>query len=548
MKNIYFSESAREKLAQGVKALATAVTATLGPNGRNVIIQQEQGNPISTKDGVSVAKAITLEDPIENIGAQLIRQSSLKTADQAGDGTTTSTLLAAELYLQALDRLKNFQCNAVELKRGIDKGVQMAIQEIRNLSKEISDENQLKQVATISGNNDEEIGSIVQLSLDKVGADGIVTVEESRTGETYLEVVEGMQFNRGYKSLFFVKDNKNMTATLTNPYILITDQNITQIKPLLGLLQRCSSENRPLVVVANDIDGEALSVLVVNKQRGSLDVVAVKAPEYGDRKLAVLEDLATLTGGAVIAKDKGMRLEKIEETWLGAARKVVVSKDSTTIIDGKGDEEQILERVESIKNLIGEAKSPFEIEILQDRLARMAGGVSMIHTGGSTELEMKEKKDRIEDALSATKAAISEGILPGGGTALLKIAKKLNKQLEDKTILVEHPDQKFGMELLFKTMEAPYSKILLNAGYHPQQIESITSNILVDSDNFWYGYNPRTEQYIDMYENGIIDPAKVTRLALENAVSVAGTMITTECVVSMIPQEKQENLLDLPVE
>lgn len=539
MKNILFSEHARKKLANGVNALSDAVSATLGPNGRNVILQQEEGNPTSTKDGVSVAKAITLEDPVENMGVQLIRQSSLKTADQAGDGTTTSTLLAAQLYLRGLSTLKN--CNAVELKRGIDKGLDLVVSELRKQAKEIQDESQLRQVATISGNNDEEIGNLVQLALEKVGTDGVVTVEESRTGETYLETVEGMQFNRGYKSLFFVKDNNTMTTTLSNPYVLITDQKVTQIKPLLGLLQRCSSENKPLVIVADDIDGEALSVLVVNKQRGALDVVAVKAPEFGDRKLAALEDLAILTGGQVVAKDKGMRLDKLEEAWLGEARKVVVTKDTTTIIDGKGEEEAILERVNTIKALIGEAKSPFEIETLQDRLARMAGGIAMIHTGGNTELEMKETKDRIEDALSATKAALSEGILPGGGIALLRISEKLSAALENCEINFTHHDQKLGMTILLAAIAEPFYKILYNAGHTKQSIEKILEEILQEKHNFWYGFNPRTEKFVDMFEEGIIDPAKVTRLALENAVSVAGTMLTTECIVINLDTPKQQD-------
>jgi chaperonin GroEL len=544
MKNkLHFSTNARKQLAAGVRQLADAVTSTLGPNGRNVLIQAEMGAPSSTKDGVTVAKSINLEDEVQNMAAELIKQASLKTADQAGDGTTTSTLLAAELYLTALDQLSK-DVNAVEVKRGMEKALNKVLSFIREEAREVIEETELKQVATISGNNDEEVGNLVYQALDKVGTDGVVSVEESRTGETYLETVEGIQFNRGYKSPFFVKDNSSMTATLKDALILLTDQKITQAKTLLPLLEQCSSQNKPLVIIADDIDGEALSVLVVNKQRGALDVVAVKAPEFGDRKLQTLEDIAVLTGGSVINKDRGMRLDRIESEWLGTASKVTVGKETTTIVDGKGESSAIEERIIEIKSLIDNSTSPFEIESLQDRLARMAGGVAMIHCGGNTEVEMKEKKDRIEDALHATKAAIAEGVLPGGGIALLRFASRLEDLLLEGTNGYTHEDQLLGVNILIKAMQAPFNKILTNAGYDPEGTEKIAFNLL-DQD-FWRGFNPRVEKEVDMYTEGIIDPAKVTRLALENAVSVAGTMLITECVVSNIQEEGSSNSAEDP--
>ena len=545
MKNkLHFSTSARTKLADGVRQLADAVTSTLGPNGRNVLIQAEMGAPSSTKDGVTVAKSINLEGEVQNMAAELIKQASLKTADQAGDGTTTSTLLAAEIYLTALDQLSK-DVNAVEVKRGMEKALNKVISFIREEAREVVEETELKQVATISGNNDEEVGNLVYQALDKVGTDGVVSVEESRTGETYLETVEGIQFNRGYKSPFFVKDNSSMTATLKDALILLTDQKITQAKTLLPLLEQCSSQNKPLVIIADDIDGEALSVLVVNKQRGALDVVAVKAPEFGDRKLQTLEDIAVLTGGSVINKDRGMRLDRIESEWLGTASKVTVGKETTTIVDGKGESGAIEERIMEIKSLIDNSTSPFEIESLQDRLARMAGGVAMIHCGGNTEVEMKEKKDRIEDALHATKAAIAEGVLPGGGIALLRFASRLEELLLEDSKDFNHEDQLLGATILIKAMEAPFNKILTNAGYDTGERISKIAFELLDQD-FWKGFNPRVEKEVDMYTEGIIDPAKVTRLALENAVSVAGTMLITECVVSNIQEEGSSNSAEDP--
>jgi chaperonin GroEL len=531
-KKISFSKEARESLLAGVDKLADAVVATLGPSGRNVIIQKQGLTPISTKDGVTVAKEVELEDPTENTGAQLVKEVSIKTANQAGDGTTTSTLLAREIYKQGIEELEN--SNAVEIKRGIDIAVKEVVNYLqKNYSKEITQEDQLRQVATISGNNDPEVGELIATAMDKVGRDGVVTIEESKTGETYLETVEGMQFNRGWKSPYFVTDNSTMTATLNEPFILITDKRLQQIKELLPLLESVSQQSKSLLIIADDIDGETLSTLVVNKMRGILNVVAVKAPEFGDRRKAVLEDIATLTGGKVISSEKGMRLDKFDPSWLGKARKVTVGKDDTTIIDGAGTEEAITERLEDLKNQIDNVVSPYEKEILQDRLAKLIGGVAIIHVGGHTEVEMKEKKDRVDDALHATKAALQEGILPGGGVALLNAAY----HLRENPLLPSHPDQEKGFDIVMRAIRKPFEQILLNAG-ETQEIIEEREEYLEKGDK-WVGFNPRTGQYVDMLKEGIIDPTKVTRLALENAASVAGTMLTTQCVITHIKKEGQ---------
>jgi len=531
-KEVTFSSSAREQLSKGATILSNAVGATLGPNGRTVIIQQAQGNPTSTKDGVTVAKSIELKEEIENMGVQLVREASVKTADEAGDGTSTSTVLAAEIFNAGLEALADH--NSVDIKRGVDLAVKDVIVYLQDLAKEITDESQLEQIATISANNDEEVGRLIATAMDKVGQDGVITIEESRTGDTYLETVEGMQFNRGYKSPYFVTDNKSMSTTLDNPLILITEERVTKAKDLLPLLEACSSQNKSLVIIADDIDGEALSTLVVNKMRGILNVVAVKAPEYGDRKKDALSDIAVLTGGQVIVKEKGMRLDRIDMEWLGKARKVTVGKDDTTIVDGRGGEEAIIERVETIKALIDDSVSPFEIEKLQERLGRLVGGVGVLHVGGHTEVEMKEKKDRVEDALHATRAALEEGILPGGGVALVRAQKELEDKVE--SLEFSHPDQKVGYMLLTQCLNTPF-KLILNNAFGDKLSIALKQESILKEENLWFGYNPRTEQFVDMYDNGIIDPAKVTRLALENAASVAGTMLTTEAVISNIDEE-----------
>ena len=536
-KKITFSKDARNKLADGVDKLANAVTATLGPSGRNVIIEQEMGMPVSTKDGVTVAKSIELKDKVENLGAQIVKQASIKTAEQAGDGTTTSTLLAQSILTEGLNRMEQGS-NAVEIKRGIDEAVKHVVGYLEIESKDITDEEQLKQVATISANNDKEVGELISTAMDKVGRDGVVTIEESKTGETYLETVEGMQFNRGYKSPYFVTDNNTMTAVLQNPLILITDKRLTTIKELLPILEGVSQQNKSLLVIADDIDGEALSTMVVNKMRGILPVVAVKAPEFGDRKKAMLEDIATLTGGQVISTEKGMRLDKFQTEWLGKAGKVTVGKDTTTIIDAKGEEEAIEQRVEEIKTQIEETTSNYEKEKLQERLAAFIGGVAIVHVGGHTEVEMKEKKDRVDDALHATKAALEEGILPGGGIALLKAALWLTDTLQNP-LDEERPegDKLTGYDIIINAIEQPFFKILQNAGYSWDDIGEIETRIK-EEDDFWFGYNPREEDYFNMFKEGIIDPTKVTRLALENAASVAGTLLITEAVVSKGKEKK----------
>lgn len=525
-KKVTFSKDARNKLAEGVDKLANAVTATLGPAGRNVIIEQDQGTPISTKDGVTVAKAISFKDPVENAGAQIVKQASIKTAEQAGDGTTTSTLLAQSILNESLDRIKQGS-NSVDIKRGIDKAVKVVVKYLEQESKEITDEEQLKQIATISANNDTEIGELISTAMDKVGQDGVVTIEESKTGETYLETVEGVQFDRGYKSPYFVTDNSTMTAVLQSPYILITDKRLSNIKELLPILESVSQQSKSLLIIADDIDGEALSTMVVNKMRGILSCAVVKAPSFGDRKKDMLEDIAALTGGTVVSTEKGMRLDKFQGEWLGKANKITISKDTTTIIDAKGDEDKITQRVEDIKTLIDETSSPYEKEKLQERLSTFIGGVAIVHVGGMTEVEVKEKKDRVDDALHATKAGLEEGILPGGGIALLNAAMLLVDQIGGN----DNEDEQTGYEIVISALERPFYKILENAGLTNDEIGNIEQHIKEEGD-FWFGYNPREQDYFNMFKEGIIDPTKVTRLALENAASVAGTLLITEAVIT----------------
>ena len=533
-KKITFSKNARNKLAEGVNKLANAVTSTLGPSGRNVIIEQDMGNPVSTKDGVTVAKSIDIKDKVENLGAQIVKQAAIKTADHAGDGTTTSTLLAQSILQEGIKSM-DAGSNAVIIKKGIDNATSEVVDYLEKNSVDITEEEQLKQIATISANNDKEVGNLISTAMDKVGRDGVVTIEESKTGETYLETVEGMQFDRGYKSPYFVTDNNSMTSILKDPYILLVDKRLNQVKELLPILEAVSQQNKSLLIIADDIDGEALSTMVVNKMRGILACAAVKAPEFGDRKKAMLEDIAVLTGAQVVSTEKGMRLDKFDSAWLGKANKATISKDTTTIIDAKGDEEKITQRVEEIKTQIDESNSPFEKENLQNRLAKFIGGVALVHVGGHTEIEMKEKKDRVEDALHATKAALEEGILPGGGIALLNAADILKAQLKD----IEDDDETLGYEIVMNACKRPFTKILSNAGYVKEAISDMELSIKSHKD-FWHGFNPRNGTYLNMFDEGIIDPTKVTRLALENASSVAGTLLITEAVVSK-NKEKENN-------
>jgi chaperonin GroEL len=535
MKNkiIEFGPEARKKVAKGINTLSNAVTATLGPNGRNVLYTD--GHAVySTKDGVTVAKSISIADPVESLGVELIKQASIKTAEAAGDGTTTATLLAQEMVNAGLKHLNN-DANAVEIKRGIDTAVKEVVNNLRHkISEKISSEEQLKQVATISANNDPEIGELIATSMEKVGREGVVFIEESKTGETFLEVVEGMQFDRGYKSPYFVTDNNNMSCTLNDALVLIADKRFTQIKELLPILEAVSAQNKSLLIVAEDIDGEALATLIVNKMRGTINVCAVKAPDFGDRRKLILEDLAILTGGQVFSTDKGMKLDKFSWDWFGGARVVTINKENTTIIDGKGSEEKIDGRINELQFQIEKAQSPYEREKLQERLAKLVGGVAIIHVGGNTEAELKEKKDRVDDALNATKAAIEEGIVPGGGAALLHA----REVLETNSI---------GSKIVYEACGKPFEIILKNAGYSDQDIfyfKNKTLDIGHNENETWLGMNIKTEQIVNMKEAGIIDPTKVTRTALENAASVAGTILLTEVVVVPQPEEKDKENKD----
>lgn len=535
-KIIEFGPEARNHLVNGIDKLADAVVSTLGPNGRNVVISNEYGYPQSTKDGVTVAKSISLTDSVEEVGSSMVKQAAIKTADVAGDGTTTSTLLAREMVKAGLQHLNN-GANAVEIKRGIDNAVKQVVKSLRtNLSEEISSEEQLKQIATISANNDFETGKLIATAMEKVGRDGIVTIEESKSGETYLETVEGMQFDRGYKSHYFVTDNNTMSCGLDNPYILIADERFTQVKELLPILEAVSTTNRSLLIIAEDIDNEALATLIVNKARGTLKVAAVKAPDFGDRRKLILEDIATMTGGQVYSKQKAMKLDKFSWEWFGEARTVNITKDQTTIVDGKGTVESIQTRIEELQQQIEQATTPFEIEKLQERLAKFVGGVAIIHVGGNTETEMKEKKDRVDDALHATKAAIEEGIVPGGGAALLYAREKIDMNCD-----LCSPSFKVGKEIVYQACGKPFSQILTNAGYEQVKAEMLAIKVINETtSDTWTGYNLKEESMVNMKEAGIIDPSKVTRTALESAASVAGTILLTECVVVDDPENKTE--------
>ena len=534
-KIIEIGPEARKKLTEGVDKMADAVIATLGPNGRNVVISKPGDYPQSTKDGVTVAKSISLEDPVEELGVQMLKQAAIKTADNAGDGTTTATLLAREMINMGLKKL-NDGANAVDIKRGIDKGVESIVENLRKNSEEIASQDQLEQIATISANNDKTVGKLISTAMEKVGRDGVVHIEESKTGETYLETVEGMQFDRGYKSPYFVTNNNTMTAVLNDAYILIADHRFTAVKDLLPILEQVSQTNKSLLIIADDVDSEALATLIVNKMRGTLKCCAVKAPEFGDRKKLVLEDIATLTGGQVFTKEKGMKLEKFSWDWFGEARAITVSKEKTTIVDGKGSEEAISNRVEELAKQIENAETPFEMEKLQDRMAKFVGGVAIVHVGGNTELEMKEKKDRVDDALHATKAALEEGIVPGGGIALL------HSSFDVMNLENGNPDYNFGLKIVQQSCKKPFEQILTNAGKTETEAQILSYEF--EDKNIWYGYNIKHEEEVDMKEAGIIDPLKVTRSALQNAASVAGTILLTEAVVVDKPEDKKDEGID----
>jgi chaperonin GroEL len=530
-KNV-FGQELKEKLLVGVEKLNASVSSTLGPGGRTVLIREQSGEVKVTKDGVSVAKAFhKLEDDIEDLGAQLVKQVSIKSANEAGDGTTTSTLIATEMIRAGLKEIRQGS-NAVAIKKEIDNIVNQMVDEIKKVAIDVSTEDQIKQVATISGNNDEEVGNLIASAIEAVGREGVVTIEESKTGETSLEIVEGMQFDRGYKSPYFVTNNTTMQAGLENPYILIYDGRISTAQELLQVLTKANSENRPLLIISEDIGDEALATLIVNKMRGIVQVCAVKAPDFGERKTLILEDIAILTGGQVISKDKGHKLDKITaaqfDQFLGSARLATVSKDETTIVDGKGSEEAIEARAVEIKDQIENATSFYEKEKLQERLGKIVGGVAIINVGGNSDIEIKEKKDRVEDALFATKAALADGIVPGGGTALYRVG--LNHREETNS------NVSVARDIVRKAVQAPFVKILANAG-----VESWWEHTPTGSPN--EVYDAKNHETVDAFESGIIDPAKVVITALKNAASVAGTILTTESVI-FEKKEKDEKSPD----
>ena len=525
-KEIKFDMEARDSLKRGVDALANAVKVTLGPQGRNVVIEKSFGGPAVTKDGVTVAREIELEDKIENLGAQMVKEVASKTADIAGDGTTTATVLAQAIITQGLKNV-TAGANPMDLKRGIDKAVKLVVDNLRSQSKEVGDSiEKIEQVATISANNDPAIGKLIAEAMAKVKKEGVITVEEAKGTETTVEIVEGMQFDRGYSSPYFVTDSEKMIADLENPYILIYDKKISSMKELLPVLEPAAQSGRPLLIIAEDVEGEALATLVVNKIRGSLKIAAVKAPGFGDRRKAMLEDIAILTGGTVISEERGFKLENATLDMLGSAEKVTIDKDNTTIVNGVGKKEDILGRVNQIKAQIESTTSDYDREKLQERLAKLAGGVAVLYIGAASEVEMKEKKDRVDDALAATRAAIEEGIVPGGGVALVRATAVLASAKGD------NDDETTGMQIIMRAIEEPLRQIVENAGLEGSVVVAKVKDGKGD-----FGFNAKTEVYENMLKAGIIDPTKVTRVAIENAASVAGMLLTTEATITEIPKE-----------
>lgn len=525
-KEITFDTVAREKLKAGVDALANAVKVTLGPKGRNVVIDKKFGAPHITKDGVTVAKEIELADPIENMGAQMLKEVASKTADQAGDGTTTATVLAQAMVGAGLKNVAS-GANPMDLKRGMDKAVKAVVAELRSISREVgSDYEKIKQVATISANNDETVGSLIADAMKKVGTEGVITVEEAKGTETDVKTVEGMQFDRGYLSPYFVTNTEHMEAELENAFILIYDKKISSMKELLPVLEKTAQSGKPLLIIAEDVDGEALATLVVNKIRGALRVAAVKAPGFGDRRKAMLQDIAILTGGTVISEETGLKLDNATLEDLGRAEKISIDKDNTTIVNGAGVKENIQARVAEIKAQIEKTTSDYDREKLQERLAKLAGGVAVLYVGAATEVEMKEKKDRVDDALHATRAAVEEGIVPGGGVALIRASAALD------TLTGLNDDETTGIQIVRRAIEEPLRQIVANAG---GEGAVVIQKIREGKGDF--GYNARNEQYEDLFAAGVIDPTKVSRVALENASSIAGMLLTTECVISDIKED-----------
>jgi len=524
-KQLFFDTDARDQLKKGVDALADAVKVTLGPKGRNVILDKKFGAPTITKDGVSVAKEIELKEPIENMGAQLVKEVASKTADQAGDGTTTATVLTQAIFGVGIKNVAA-GANPMDLKRGIDKAVAAVVAELKANSKPISTSKEIAQVATVSANNDEEIGKMIANAMDKVGKDGVITVEEAKGTETEVKTVEGMQFDRGYLSPYFVTNTEKMEVELDHPYILIYDKKISSMKELLPVLEPVAQSGKPLLIIAEDVDGEALATLVVNKIRGALKVAAVKAPGFGDRRKAMLEDIAILTGGTVISEERGFKLENATPDMLGRAEKINIDKDNTTVVNGAGDAGAIKGRIAEIKAQIEKTTSDYDREKLQERLAKLSGGVAILYISAATEVEMKEKKDRVDDALHATRAAVQEGVVVGGGVALVRAASALDKLKGD------NEDQDTGINIVRIAIESPLRTIVSNAGGEP----SVVVNKIRDNKGN-YGYNARTDKYEDLFKAGVIDPTKVTRLALENAASIAALLLTTECVVADVKED-----------
>jgi len=525
-KNIKFDIEARDGLKRGVDALANAVKVTLGPKGRNVIISKSFGGPTVTKDGVSVAKEIDLEDPLEDMGAQMVKEVASKTNDLAGDGTTTATVLAQAIVKEGLKNVAA-GANPMDLKRGIDKAVTAIVTELGKQAKEVgSDSEKIKQVASISANNDGVIGDLIATAFGKVGKEGVITVEEAKGTDTYVDVVEGMQFDRGYLSPYFVTDADKMIATLENPYILLFDKKISNLQEILPILEPVSQSGRPLLIIAEDVDGQALATLVVNKLRGGLKIAAVKAPGFGDRRKAMLEDIAILTNGTVISEERGFSLENADLSMLGSAETITIDKDNTTIVNGGGDEGNIKVRVSQIKSQIETTTSDYDKEKLQERLAKLAGGVAVLYVGAASEVEMKEKKDRVDDALNATRAAVEEGIIAGGGVALVRAQKTLS------TVKAENADEETGISIISRAIEAPLRIISENAG---KEGSVVCAKVKEGKKDF--GYNAKTDEYVDMLKAGIIDPKKVTRVALENAASVSGMILTTECALIDIKED-----------
>jgi len=527
-KEITFDTSARDRLKKGVDKLADAVKVTLGPKGRNVILDKKFGAPSITKDGVSVAKEIELKDPIENMGAQLVKEVASKTADAAGDGTTTATVLTQSIFAHGIKNVAA-GANPMDLKRGIDKAVIAVVENLKKQSKNIKGSQEITQIATISSNNDAEIGKMIATAMDKVGKDGVITVEEAKGTETEVKTVEGMQFDRGYLSPYFVTNTEKMEADLESPYILIYDKKVSSMKELLPILEATAQTGKPLLIIAEEVDGEALATLVVNKIRGALRVAAVKAPGFGDRRKAMLEDIAILTGGKVISEETGMKLEDAKLEYLGRAEKINIDKDNTTIVNGAGKKAEITGRINQIKAQIETTTSDYDKEKLQERLAKLSGGVAILYIGAATEVEMKEKKDRVDDALHATRAAVQEGIIPGGGVAYIRAIEAL------KSVDSDNDDQATGVNIVRLALESPLRVIAENAG----QEGSVIVNKVRDGKKD-FGYNASENKFEDFFAAGIIDPTKVARLALENAASIAGLLLTTEAVVSEIPEEKAE--------